>query len=916
LNIELLLLNLEGNKWSMTRIIIIFLFAVLLLFSVNPVQAQNPDSTRQNIKFSPFEIVINQLESKYSIRFFYDPALLEGREIDSRIAELPLDEALDILKNITQLSISRVSDSYYVFVPTSSTSTDLESDEGKYVVVGDMLNYGSKNKITVQGTVLNGNNNQTLPGVVITFRRLSKPITTDATGKFSVVLPVGENEMKLSYSGFQDCIKTLKVLSDGEITIELFDKVVNINEVVVAANKIDQNFRRTQMSIMKLQAKNIKELPTTLGEVDVVKSLSLMPGIQTMGEFGSGFNVRGGGSDQNLILIEDVPIFNSSHLFGLTSILNSDAINNVTLYKGGIPASYGERVSSVLNVNLGEDNLKKVEVKAGVSLINSRLNVAIPIGSKLTLMVGGRTTYSDWMLRSIPDVDLMNSSASFNDLYGLLSYTPNQKNKLTLFVYDSNDKFSFAGTENYAYSNLLGSLKYTHHFSNNLFTSIMVGSSYYKASYTEKDTLTPLESYSITNSILYRSMKWNLIWQINDKHVITGGINGFLYNVNPGTMSPYGDQSIVPFQSMQAEQGIEWAGFLSDDFKMNEKTSCEFGIRFSSFSDLGPRQVWLYDPLLPKSTESVVDSMNYKKGKTVKTYAGLEPRISLRFNLSEVSSLRISYNRINQYINLISNTSVQTPSSIWKLSDTYIKPVISDQFALGYFRDMLNNKYEASIEVYYKLYKNLIEYKNGASVLLDPQIETQLIDAVGKSYGVELYLKKNTGKLTGWLSYTYSRSFRKTNSDFPVEQINNNNYFPDDLDRPHNLVVNSGYYLTRRLRFGLTYTYTTGRPVTLPEMKYDVDGYQVVYYSDKNKYRMPDYERLDVSVSRYENLRIKKKWKGYWTLSVINVLGRRNAYSIFYQKDTSPTSSEGTYNLYKLYIIGFPLPTLTYNILF
>jgi hypothetical protein len=901
----------------MIRIIPFLLLITLLFINANQSQAQVTDSVKQEIIFRPFEVVIKQLEIKYNINFFYNPALLEGREIDSRIADIPLSEALAILKNITQMSISRISEYYYVFVPTTENLTNVEGDEGKYSVIGDIFNYGSKNKITVHGKVIDANNNQTLPGVSITFPRLSKTISTDVEGKFSIILPVGENEMKASYSGFQDCLKTLKVLSDGDITIEMYNKVVNINEVVVAANKIDQNFRRTQMSVMRLQAKNIKELPTTLGEVDVVKSLSLMPGVQTTGEFGSGFNVRGGASDQNLVLVEDVPLFSTSHLFGLTSILNSDAIAGVTLYKGGIPASFGERASSVLNVNLGSEELKKTQVKAGISLINSRLNIEIPVGSMLTIMIGGRTTYSDWMLKSIPDADLMNSSAGFNDLYGLISFVPNQKNKLTLFLYNSNDKFSFAGTQNYSYGNILGSLKFTHHFSNDFFTSIMVGSSYYKARYTENDTLRPLEAYSITNSILYRSMKWNVIWEINDRHVVTAGVNGFLYNVKPGTMTPYGQLSSVANENMQDEQGIEWAGFISDDFKMSDKLSCEVGIRYSSFINLGPKKVWLYNPLLPRSVDSEVDSAIYKKGQVLKTFGGLEPRISFRFNLGPTSSLRLSYNRINQYINLISNTSVQSPSSIWKISDNYIKPVISDQFALGYFRDFMNTKYETSIEFYYKTYQNLIEYRNGANVLLDPQIETQLINASGTNYGMEVFLKKNTGKLTGWISYTYSRSIRKTDAKFVVEQINNNTYYPDNLDRPHNLVLNGGYYLNRRIRAGFTYTYNTGRPVTLPEQKYFLDGgYQVVYYSDRNKYRMPDYERLDLSISRFEDLRIKKKWKGYWTLSIINVLGRKNAYSIFYQKNPSPTLSQGSYNLYKLYIIGIPLPTFTYNIMF
>ncbi len=890
---------------------------MILLFLTIAANSQVNDSINVKKDYLPFDSVIRQLEHKYNITFFYEPLWFQDVTISSSFANMPLPEAISAIKQLTQLSILKINEFNYVFLPASGNDIDHSESDGKYVVIGDLLSYGSKNQVNLSALIVDATNEMPLHGAKISFTDLRKTVFTDIEGKISLTLPVGEHEMVVTFPGYLENKKDLKVLSDGHLTVEMFDKTIELSDVVVTANKIDQNFRRTQMSIVRMQAKAIRELPNTLGEVDIIKSLSLLPGVTTAGEFGSGFNVRGGSSDQNLVLVEDVPVFNSAHLFGLVSILNADAITSVTLYKGGIPASFGERVSSVLNVNLGSEDLTKTRVKAGISLINSHLNVEVPVGKKITVMVGGRTTYSDWILKKIPDADLMNSSAGFNDLYGLLSFTPNAKNKISLFAYSSYDRFRFAGTQNYSYGNLLGSLRMMHRFTNKLFTTLTLGSSYYKATYIENDTIRPLEAYSTKNNILYRSLKWNLIWEMNDTHVITGGINAFLYNVNPGVMLPYGKYSQVPTLKMQDEQGIEWAAFLSDDIKFSDKISCEIGFRYSAFDNLGPKKVWIYDPSQPKTVESVIDSVIYKKGQVVKAFSGFEPRLSFRYNLSEYSSIRLTYNRINQYINLISNTSVLTPASIWKLSDTYIRPVSSNQFALGYFRDFRKNRYETSVELYYKTYSNLIEYKNGAHVLLDPQIETQLIDAVGRNYGVEVFLKKNTGKLTGWLSYTYSHSMRKTSSSWAVEKINNNHWFPDNLDRPHNLVINSGYYFNRRVRLGVTYTYNTGRPVTLPELKYFVDGYQIVYYSDRNKYRMPDYSRLDLSISRYENLRIKKKWKGYWTISIMNVLGRKNAYSIFYQKDVNPNNlNQPSYSLYKLYIIGRPLPTFTYNITF
>ena len=893
------------------------ILSALLIWLYGASYGQNADTAFMNKDYLPFDTVIAKLQHEYSIRFFYNPAWFEGVKINPQIIKDSLPEAIASLKQITKLEIIKVNDRYYTFVAASKDENANSIENGKVVIIGDLLHYGSKKIVKMSGTVIDATNNMPLHGAIIFFSDLHKTLQTDIDGKYSLSIPVGEHAMKITFPGFLENSKSLRVLSDGTLTVEMFDKAINVNEVVVTSNRIDQNFRRTQMSIVKLQSRNIRELPNTLGEIDIIKSLSLLPGVETTGDFGSGFNVRGGSSDQNLILIEDVPVFNSAHMFGLLSIINSDAITDVTLYKGGIPASYGERASSVLNIDLGSEDLEKPRVKVGVSLIDSRLNIELPIGKKITLMAGGRTTYSDWLLKSIPDDDLMNSSAGFNDVYGLLTITPNQKSSLTLFGYQSNDRFKFAGTEYYAYGNLLGSVKFMHRFSNTLFTSLMAGTSYYRASYTQNDTLTPIESTIIHNSILYRSLKWNFVYELNTKNVITAGINAFLYNSRPGTLMPYGEDSRVSEVEMQQEQGLETAAFLSDDIKFNESLSCEVGLRVSAFSEFGPKEVYLYFAHLPVSTESFYDSTFYKNGRLVKPYMGIEPRLSFQYNFLGDNSIKLSYNRINQYINLISNTSVITPSSIWKLSDTYIKPVISDQVAVGYFRNFVNNKYEASVEVYYKTYQHVVEYKNGATVLLNPQIETELTYATGKNYGAEILLKKNGKKLSGWLSYTYSRALRRTSSGYAEDQINNNRWFPDDQDKPHNLVLNGNYYPTRRLRLSATYTFTSGRPVTLPEQRFLLDGYQLVYYSERNKYRMPEYERLDLAISRSESLRIRKKWKGYWTVSVINVLGRRNAYSIFYQKTASQFAlNSSAYNLYKLYIIGRPLPTFTYNIVF
>ena len=873
-------------------------------------------SYSQEIDKVPYDSIFVKLEAKYNVKFFYNPQWFAGTTFSSVITKVPLPEALSLLAQTTGLSIIKANTNSYVFVPYNGSSIG-GFDENNYYIVGNSLNSGSKNKVTVNGIIYDFKTHQPLSGAIIEFSSTKQKMASDAKGKFSTIVPLGEQEIKVNFPGFEENVKKIKVLSDGEINIEISEKAIMLNEIVISSDKTAINIRRTQMSVVKIAAKDIKELPNSMGAPDVLKSITLLPGIQSTGEFSSGFNVRGGSSDQNLVLIEDVPIFNSAHMFGLTSIINSDAVSDMTLIKGGIPACYGERASSILNIRLGSNNLDKIRIKAGISLLDSRLNIEMPVTKKLTVMVGGRTSYSDWILKAMPDQDLKNSSAGFYDLNALISYSFNQNNKLTLFAYKSNDNFGYAGVENLSYASTLGSIRYSHRFNDNLYTSLLAGVSYYKAQTSEKDSLTPLEAYQINNSILYKNFKWDLTWEATAKHIFNLGINAFLYSVQPGTITPYGSQSEVVENTVQNEQGLEWAAYLSDDFKLNDKLSCEIGVRYSQFSNLGPKKVWIYQANQPKSVESIIDSLTYSSGQKVATYSGIEPRISIQYNIQQNSSIRASYNRVDQYINLVSKTSIATPTDLWKLSDNYIKPLISNQVALGYFTNFVNKKYEFSVETYYKTYQNLIDYKNQSNILLNNHIETDLISANGYSYGLEVYLKKNTGNLTGWISYTYSRSFRQTSSSFAEEQVNNNNVYPDNLDRPHNLVINAGYYLNRRWRLGMTFNYNTGRPVTLPELNYTVNGTQVVYYSDRNKYRLPDYHRLDISISQFENLKVKKQWKGYWTFSILNVYGRQNPYSIFYQQEVSPYNvNESKYSLYQLLIIGYPIPVFTYNFVF
>jgi hypothetical protein len=412
-------------------------------------------------------------------------------------------------------------------------------------------------------------------------------------------------------------------------------------------------------------------------------------------------------------------------------------------------------------------------------------------------------------------------------------------------------------------------------------------------------------------------MKWNFSWLPNENHTLDFGINAALYNIQPGKLIGLSDSSMIKPVKMLPEKALESALYITDNITISPKLALDLGVRYSLYAYLGPNKIYTYQPDLPRTRGSVIDSLKYGNNKPICWYSGLEPRLSLRFTISNNSSVKLSYNRIHQYVNLVSNTAVMAPTDVWKLSSPNLKPLTCDHFAVGYFKNFKNNTYETSIELYYKSLTNAIEYKNGADLLLNPYLEADLTNVRGYNYGVELYIKKNTGRLTGWASYTFSRSLQKTNGIFKEDKINDNQLFPSNFDRPNNLILNANYHISKRWRFNGTFTYSTGRPVTLPELKFDYQGYQLLYYSDRNKYRLPDYHRLDVSITLDESLKIKKRWKGSWTFSVINLYGRKNAYSVFYKKEGHLVSNDyRQYDTYMLYIIGRPLPMLTYNFTF
>jgi hypothetical protein len=789
------------------------------------------------------------------------------------------------------------------------------SDERK--IVGNPLEYGKTSTALLRGIIYDGKTREPLIGAVLYDEKTKTGTSTNQRGEFSFRLPVGDLSLRLTYIGYEESVEEIRLLSDGSMDFEIFESSHSLDEVTIMARKAEVNLTRTQMSLISLDSKTLRELPTSLGEKDIIRNLTLLPGIQSVGEFGTGFHVRGGGADQNLILIEDVPLFNTSHLFGMISIINSDLVSNVTLMKAGIPAKYGERASSVMDIRMSG---KSTETKfnGGIGLINSRINFETPLfNERVSILLGARSSYSDWLLRSVPDTDLMNSSASFYDLTGMITYQLNPKNNFSVFGYRSSDSFNFAENANYAYQSNLGSFKWNTILNSRLSASLVAGFSTYQYQITEDEEINPFEAYRLSSAIDYRTMRGNIMYFPSPNHSLDMGINAVRYEISPGAIQPLEESSLVIEKELAKEKALEIAVYVSDNITISEHLSAEVGLRYSFYRQLGPGTVFQYEEQSPLIPENIRDTILFRRNQTMAQYGGLEPRINLRYSINQLSSLKLSYNRINQYVNLVSNTSVITPSDLWKVSDHHISPLKSDQIGVGYFRNFLNNSVEASVEVYVKHFQNVVEYKNGAQLVMNDLIETELINARGYNYGLELYVRKNSGRLTGWTSYTISSSLRQTKSQLSDEIINGNKTFPSNYDKPHNLVMNANYHISRRWKLGGTFTYNTGRPVTLPEIQYRFGRNEIIYFSDRNKYRLPDYHRLDLSISLDENLRKYQKGKGSWTFSIMNLYGRKNAYSVFYKKEErSPETNFKAYNLYKLYIIGRPFPTLTYHFSF
>ena len=918
----------------------LFTFYFFILLTTGNSNAQDKSNilvsgTFDNLLFVEF---FQKIEVQTPCFFYYNVAQLDSIRVNVTVQHEPLQTVLEKAFRNTSLLFSITSDNKVYITKGLKIVTTLPinffqvSDETKpaWLVKDTIIDYGlglrKKEKVTsesklyeigtqtnvskgnaiITGTVRNATTGEPLVNTSV-FINNTYSTVTDAYGKYSLTVPAGKHTLNILGIGMKDTKLQLAVYSDGKLDIDIRDQVTTLKEVIVSSKKLI-NINRVQMGVERLTIDNIRRVPSVFGEADVLRIITSLPGVKTVGEASTGFNVRGGSADQNLILFNDATIYNPSHFFGMFSAFNPDVIKDLELYKSSIPARFGGRLASVLDINSREGNKKKITGSAGIGLITSRVHLEGPLSKdKTSFIFGGRSTYANWLLGLLPS-EYENSKASFQDLNFGISHRIDSANNLYLSGYFSNDRFALDSDTTYAYSNRNLTIKWIRNFNNRLSVSFIAGFDQYKYRvFREEDKET---AFTLSFGITQLHAKTDFVYYLSQKHSFDFGLSAIRYKLQPGSYKPLGKSSTVTPDIVETEQALESAIYLTHRYSPNNKLSFSSGIRFSFFNYLGPQNINYYAPGLPKTTANVIDTKEYEKNKFIKNYAGPEFRFSARYAFTNSFSIKAAYNSQRQYIHVLSNTTAIAPTDIWKLSDPNIRPQQGDQVSMGLYKNFKSNTIETSVEVYYKRIKDYLDYKPGAKLLLNHTIETDVINTKGKAYGVEVLIKKPGGKLNGWISYTYSRIFLKTDEQDPDIRVNRGEFYPANYDKPHDVTVAGNFRLNHRFSVSLNSTYSTGRPITLPIGRYYYAGSERVLYSDRNAHRIPDYLRTDFSMNIDGNHKVNQKTHNSWSIGIYNLLGRKNPYSVYF------ISQNGLVNGYKLSIFGSMLPFINFNIRF
>lgn len=878
---------------------------------------------------------VNKIEQTHPIRFFYKEADIEDFQAPQLSTEVPL---LDFLQTqLPQCKIAfdqeghifiskeieiatQLSKDIYPEVVTINNkentplaeNKDFASTTNQYIteaiVVGDPRKGAGKSKVTLEGIVRSEADDLPLPGATILIEELGTGIATDENGVYSLSLKKGVYTLIISHLNHIERKLKINLLSDGGYDFMLESKTTLLDEVTITSNQYDR-VQSTKMGFERLTSKSIEEIPLVLGEKDILKVASLLAGVQSVGEGTAGFNVRGSPADQNLFYIDKVPVYNTSHLLGFFSAFNSDAISEFSISKSNIPARFGGRLASIFDITALEGDKNKYKVRGSISPVTGNILFEGPVQKeKSSVMIALRSTYSNWILKRIQNDDFNRTRVNFADGIFKFSQQLSPKSRLQAFGYYSFDDINFAGRTNFDNNNLGGSLSWSHFFNEKINLNLAVINSRTQLGVEELEI--PFEAYKQNSQLLHQEARMDWTWRINARHQLEFGGNAILYNNDRGTFLPSGERSLVQPITFDVEKGLETGLYVSEEWNPSDKITLTGGLRYNQYNYLGPQEVFQYQDDQPISEETIRDTLQFQRGDHIITHNNLDYRLALRYSISPKIALKASYNTLHQYLFLLSNTIALAPTDRWKLTDYNIDPMAGRQASFGIYGNFANREYNWSTEFYTKKVNQLVEYRDGANLLINEFPERDILQGDLNAWGIELMFKKTTGRLNGWINYTYSRSRVLVKGEEEASSINFGNSYPSNFDRPHvaNLVVN--YKFIRRFSLSANMVYQSGRPVTYPTNTYSQAGLQIINFSERNQYRIPNYFRIDVSAKIEGTLKKKKLLHSAWVFSVYNVLGRNNVYNVYFQYIKNNVAG------YKLSIFANPIFSISYQFKF
>ncbi|MDP5168955.1 MAG: TonB-dependent receptor [Bacteroidia bacterium] len=879
-----------------------------------------------------FEAFAAKAEQAFGIQIFYRESELRQIPAASVSMPMPLLEYLPLWLAPAGMKVSfdargylfvvkgnpiqtTLPQSIYPQIVATTTSAAITGEDNylttsdehipKIITVGNKRDGLGKRSLVLTGIVVDAETGDPIPRATINVIELGRGVLTEENGRFRITLPKGTLTAVVRDYNHEEVRFTLEMLSSGEAQLRMIERQVRLDDVVISSQR-DNPVQNTQMGFERINTRAVKEVPLVLGERDILKVATLLPGVQSVGEGSGGYNVRGAPADQNLFYLQHVPVYNTSHLFGFFSAFNSEALSGFSLYKSNIPAEFGGRLAAIFDIEAREGDKETVQVEGGISPITGRLLVGTPIQKgKSSALIGLRSTYSNWILGLIPNNNFSQSNVYFGDATVNLTFDLNDKNILKLFGYYSRDAIKFGPSTNFNNQNLGSSLSWRHFFNDQHDMEVSLVHS--RLSLGVENNAVISEAYRQTSALFHSEAKVAVTLRPSTGHRIRVGANSILYQNDRGDFLPLNESSLVKPVNLNQEQGLESGLFLEDEYRISERITVQGGLRYNLYTFLGPQEVFSYEDGVAKREDSIVDTLSFGKNQPIVTYQGLDYRFSAKYALGINWSIKGSFTRLHQYIFLLSNTIALAPTDKWKLTDYNIKPMRGDQYSVGLYGNLGQGQYQLSIETYRKQVQRLVEYRDGADLLVNEVPEWDVLQGDLDAYGVELMLRKTRGRLNGWLNYTYSRAIVQVDGGQQDLQINFGLSYPANYDRPHAANLALSYRFNRRVSLSSNVVYASGKPITYPTSIFYLNNVRLVSFTNRNEYRVPDYFRMDISVNIEGNLKQKKLAHGSWAFSIYNLTGRDNVYNVYY------SAASGRLQGYKVSIFAIPIFSATYN---